>query len=84
MDVWDVSPLPGYAGLMEKINSARKRLTSNPGTPELVAATIFNAASDPSDRLRYLVGSDAKTAWRIRRWLGDRRQMRIFRRLVGL
>jgi NAD(P)-dependent dehydrogenase (short-subunit alcohol dehydrogenase family) len=84
MDVWDISPLPGYTGLMEKVSAARKRLTRNPSTPELVAATIFDAASDPSDRLRYLVGGDAKTAWRIRRWLGHRRQMQIFRRLVGL
>lgn len=84
MDVWDVSSLPGYAGLMEKINAARKRVTRNPGTPERVAAAIFDAACDPSDRLRYVVGRDARTAWRIRRWLGYRTQMRLYRRLFRL
>jgi NAD(P)-dependent dehydrogenase (short-subunit alcohol dehydrogenase family) len=84
LDVWDLSNLPAYIPLMEKVRAARERFTSNPSAPELVAATIFKAATDPSDRLRYLVGSDAKQAWRIRRWLGYRAQMRIVRRLFRL
>jgi NAD(P)-dependent dehydrogenase (short-subunit alcohol dehydrogenase family) len=84
LDVWDFSNLPDYTSLMAKVSAARVRFTRNPSAPELVAATIFKAAHDPSDRLRYLVGSDAKQAWRIRRWLGYRAQMRIVRRLFGL
>jgi NAD(P)-dependent dehydrogenase (short-subunit alcohol dehydrogenase family) len=77
MDVWDLSNLPEYASLMEKIMAARERFTSNPSTPELVASTIFKAATDPGNRLRYLVGDDAKLLWRVRRWLGYRTQMKF-------
>jgi NAD(P)-dependent dehydrogenase (short-subunit alcohol dehydrogenase family) len=84
MDVWDLSNLPDYTGLMEKVRAARERFTRNPSAPELVAATIFKAANDPGDRLRYLVGADAKRLWRVRRWLGYRTQMRIVRRASGL
>ncbi len=41
----------------------------------------FEAANDPSDSLRYLVGADVKQLWRLRRWLGDQTQIRILRRL---
>jgi NAD(P)-dependent dehydrogenase (short-subunit alcohol dehydrogenase family) len=84
MEVLDVSNLPDYASLVKKVNAARARLTKNPSAPDLVAAMIFEAANDESDRLRYLVGPDAKRIWRIRRWLGYRAQMSIVRRLFGL
>jgi NAD(P)-dependent dehydrogenase (short-subunit alcohol dehydrogenase family) len=84
MDVWDLSNLPDYTSLMEKVGAARERFTRNPSAPELVAAAIFKAANDPGDRLRYLVGADAKRLWRVRRWLGYRAQMRIVRRVYGL
>jgi NAD(P)-dependent dehydrogenase (short-subunit alcohol dehydrogenase family) len=84
MDVWDMSNLPEYASLMQKIMAARERLTRNPGTPEHVASMIFKAATDPSDRLRYLVGADAKLLWGVRRWLGYRTQMQFLRRAFRL
>jgi NAD(P)-dependent dehydrogenase (short-subunit alcohol dehydrogenase family) len=84
MDVWDLSNLPEYTGLMDKVQAARERFTRNPSAPELTAAMIFTAANDESDRLRYLVGADAKRVWRIRRWLGYRTQMRITRRVFGV
>jgi NAD(P)-dependent dehydrogenase (short-subunit alcohol dehydrogenase family) len=84
LDVWDLSNLPDYTSLMERVRAARERFTRNPSAPELVAATIFKAAHDRSDRLRYLVGADARQAWRIRRWLGYRAQMRVVRKLFGL
>ena len=84
MDVWDLSPLPEYRSFMEKVMAARARLTRDPSTPELVAATILKAATDPHDRLRYLVGADAKLLWRLRRYLGYRAQMRILNRVFRL
>jgi NAD(P)-dependent dehydrogenase (short-subunit alcohol dehydrogenase family) len=84
MDVWDLSNLPEYTGLMDKVQAARERFTRNPSSPELAAAMIFTAANDESDRLRYLVGADAKRLWRLRRWLGYRTQMRITRRVFGV
>jgi NAD(P)-dependent dehydrogenase (short-subunit alcohol dehydrogenase family) len=84
MEVLDSSQLPDYARFMEKVNTGGARLTRSSSAPELVAATIFTAANDPSDRLRYLAGPDAKRLWRLRRWFGDRAQMRISRSLFKL
>jgi NAD(P)-dependent dehydrogenase (short-subunit alcohol dehydrogenase family) len=49
MDVWDLSNVPDYTSLMEKVRAALERFTRNPSAPEVVAATIFKAANDPSD-----------------------------------
>jgi len=84
MDVLDFSNLPDYTQLMKKIQAARARFTKNQATPELVAATIFDAANDRSDRLRYLVGADAKRLWLLRRWLGPRMQTRLVRNLLKI
>ena len=82
MDVLDHSALPAYAQMMEVIDAGRKRNARNSSTPEAVANTIYEAATDPGERLRYLVGADAKRLWRLRRWLGAQAQMRIIRRLL--
>jgi NAD(P)-dependent dehydrogenase (short-subunit alcohol dehydrogenase family) len=82
-DAWDISAVPDYASFMEKVISTRdKYIQSSPG-PEIVANAIFDAATDESDRLRYLVGSEARF-WAIRRWLGYRFQMKIVRRAFKL
>lgn len=81
MDVLDHSALPDYAQMMEAISAARKQNARRSSPPELVANAIFEAANDPGDRLRYLVGADAKRLWRLRRWLGAPTQMRIIRRI---
>jgi NAD(P)-dependent dehydrogenase (short-subunit alcohol dehydrogenase family) len=82
MDVLDSSSQRDYIELMEKVNAFRAKRIKTPGSAELVAATIFGAANDPSDRLRYLCGSDAKRLWLLRRWLGSRMQMRLMRNLL--
>jgi len=84
MDMLDYSSMPDYADVMEKINVGRARLIKKRSAPELIAATIFQAANDQSDRLRYLAGPDAKRLWKLRRWLGYRAQMSIVRNLVKL
>jgi NAD(P)-dependent dehydrogenase (short-subunit alcohol dehydrogenase family) len=84
MDFIDHSGLPAYASLMQAISVARKKIRSAPSTSEQVARTIFEAAQDPSDRLRYLSGADAKRLWRLRRWLGPQSQMQIVKRAFGL
>jgi NAD(P)-dependent dehydrogenase (short-subunit alcohol dehydrogenase family) len=82
-DAWDISTLTDYAGFMDKVVAARDRFVRNSPGPEIVASAIFKAANDPSDRLRYLVGSEARI-WAVRRWLGYRVQMKIFRRVFKL
>ncbi|MFL9924467.1 SDR family oxidoreductase [Herbaspirillum lusitanum] len=84
MDLLDHSELPAYEQMMEAINAARKDNVSRSSSPELVANTIFEAANDPGDRLRYLVGADAKRLWRLRRWIGAQTQMRIVRRALKM
>jgi NAD(P)-dependent dehydrogenase (short-subunit alcohol dehydrogenase family) len=84
MDVLDSSRQRDYIDLMEKVNAFRAKMIKTPGSAELVAATIFQAANDPSERLRYLSGSDAKRLWLLRRWLGSRMQMRLMRNLLKI
>ena len=84
MDAWDISKLPDYSGFMEKVKATRENFVKNSSTPELVAGVIFEAANDPSERLRYLAGPDAKRLWPVRRWLGRRIQMKIVRRVFKL
>jgi NAD(P)-dependent dehydrogenase (short-subunit alcohol dehydrogenase family) len=84
MDVLDSSRQRDYIDLMEKVNAFRAKMIKTPGSAELVAATIFQAANDPSDRLRYLSGSEAKRLWLLRRWLGSRMQMRLMRNLLKI
>ncbi len=84
MEMLDISEQPDYASFMERLKAGRAKLIKNPGAPTLVAGTIFAAANDGSDRLRYLVGADAKRIWRLRRWLGYRGQMHVLRKAFGL
>ena len=66
--------MPDYAPFMEKVKAARKRIVKNSSPPELVAETIYRAATDPSDRMRYLAGPDARRFVPLRRLLGARRK----------
>jgi NAD(P)-dependent dehydrogenase (short-subunit alcohol dehydrogenase family) len=84
MDAWDVSNLPDYSGFMDKVKAARANFVKNSSTPELVASVIYEAATDPSDRLRYLAGPDARRFWPLRRWLGHRLQMKLVKRAFKL
>ena len=84
MDAWDISAVPDYAGFMEKVKATRDNFVKNSSTPELVAGVIFEAATDPSDRLRYLAGPDAKRFWPVRRWLGYKFQMKMVKRAFKL
>jgi short-subunit dehydrogenase len=84
MDVRDSSNLPDYSGFMAKVKAARANFTKNSSTPELVAGVIYQAATDPGDRLRYLAGPDAKRLWPVRRWLARRIQMKLVKRVFKL
>lgn len=79
-DVWDVSRAPDYAPFMDKIKKARARYTKNSSSPELVAEVIYRAATDPTDRMRYPVGADARRLIPLRRLLGAGLTMRMIKR----
>jgi NAD(P)-dependent dehydrogenase (short-subunit alcohol dehydrogenase family) len=84
MDAWDSSNLPDYSDFMAKVKATRDNFVKNSSTPELVAGVIYEAATDPSDRLRYLAGPDARRFWPVRRWLGYKLQMKLVKRAFKL
>jgi NAD(P)-dependent dehydrogenase (short-subunit alcohol dehydrogenase family) len=83
-DAWDVSRLPDYAPFMDKVKAARASYVQNSSTPELVAEVIYGAATDPSDRMRYAVGSDARRFIPLRRLLGAGLMMRMIKQRFQL
>jgi hypothetical protein len=83
-DAWDVSRVPDYAPFMDKVKAARARYVQNSSTPELVAEVIYEAATDPSDRMRYAVGSDARRFIPLRRLLGAGLMMRMIKQRFQL
>ena len=80
-DVWDISNFPEYRPFMDKVKAARARFTRSSSSPELVAEVIFKAATDPSDRMRYAAGADARRFIPLRRVLGAQNAMRMMRRM---
>jgi short-subunit dehydrogenase len=83
-DVWDTSRVPAYGPFMDKVKTARSRYVASSSTPELVAEVIYKAAADPSDRLRYPVGPDARRFIPLRRLLGAGLTMRMIKRRFQL
>ena len=84
LDAWDYSALPDYAPFMDKVNKTRDGYVKNSSSPEIVAEVIYAAATDPSDRMRYLAGADARRLVPLRRLLGSRLQMRLVKRVFKL
>ena len=80
LDAWDTSAFPDYAAFMEKVKWTRESYVKNASPPERVAEVVYQAATDPSDRMRYLVGADARRVVPLRRLLGSRLQMRLVKR----
>jgi short-subunit dehydrogenase len=83
-DVWDVSRVPAYGPFMDNVKAACSRYVASSSTPELVAETILKAAADPSDRMRYPVGPDARRFIPLRRMLGAGLTMRMIKRRFQL
>ena len=83
-DVWDVSRVPDYAPFMDKVNAARAHYIANSSSPETVAEVIFRAATDPSDRMRYVAGADARRLIPLRRLLGAGVTMKMIKQRFGL
>jgi NAD(P)-dependent dehydrogenase (short-subunit alcohol dehydrogenase family) len=83
-DVWDVSRVPAYAPFMDKVSAARAQYISNSSTPELVAEVIYRAATEPSDRMRYIAGADARRLIPLRRLLGAGVTMKMIKQRFGL
>ena len=83
-DVWDISRLPDYAPFMDKVRATRARYIQRSSSPELIAEVIYRAATDPSDRMRYPAGADARRLIPLRRLLGAGATMRLIKRSFNL
>src|SRR5271154_5918949 len=83
-DVWDVSRVPEYKPFMEKVKAARANFVKNSGSAEQVAEVIYEAANDPSDRMRYPAGPDARQFIPLRRLLGAGRMMKMIKQRFQL
>ena len=83
-DVWDVSRVPAYAPFMDKVNATRAQYITNSSTPELVAEVIYQAATDPSDRMRYPAGPDARRFIPLRRLIGAGLAMKMIKQRFKL
>jgi len=70
---FDTGRHPDYDHLMDRVMSAitdPKQMESY-STPEQIAETVYEAATDGSDQLRYLAGPDAKATYAARLQQGD-------------
>ena len=86
LNSFDLAKFPEYKDYSEKILAKinSPEISKNFGTAEMVAAIIFKASTDNSNRLRYLAGRDAKQFWFARRWLGHKLQMNQVKKFFGL
>ena len=78
MDFRHDRALGAYNGAVDKGMGKMGKAGAKGAPPSAVAEVIFQAATDGSTRLRYVVGSDAKSLLGMRRLLGDG----LYRRII--
>jgi len=64
----------------EKVQSFMSTETAS--TPEMVAETIYTAANDESDRMRYLSGKDAEQMYSVKKENGDAAWAKMIRQMT--
>jgi NAD(P)-dependent dehydrogenase (short-subunit alcohol dehydrogenase family) len=68
---------PDYAPLQNKLVEAMKDSSNFPSEAQDVARVIFRAATTTSARMRFMVGSDARLMWTIKKIFGTNAQQRV-------
>lgn len=76
--------LSEYQPLVHSLMSALGPMAENASPPDLIAETIFDAANDKSDRLRYEAGADAEYILKSRRLTDDATFLSNVRSQFGL
>lgn len=87
MDFFFDDSLADYRQFVDAYRDARKKMSEDPtrgGTPEMVAETIYQAATDGTDQLRYLVGEDAKGFVKIKAESGDEAYLQYISKAFSL
>ena len=74
-----------YAGAIEKVmQTFAANRTSGAATPERLAQAIFDAATDASAQVRYVVGDDATALMQARKDMGEEALLGAMRQRFGL
>lgn len=85
LDMFDASNIPDYQPTIERmLGNFTEERTASYSTAEQLAEAIYNAATDGTDRLRYVCGADAQQLWQARQQMPveDFREM-IRREMLG-
>lgn len=76
--------LEAYQGLVQGIRAAMAPMMENGAEASFCAEAIYAAATDESDRLRYLVGADAEMMAANREKHGDQKSVAWVKNMLGL
>lgn len=68
---------PDYTTLQNKLIEAMKDSRNFPTKAQDVAQVIFKAATTTSSRMRYIVGSDARLMWTLKKLFGTNAQQKV-------
>ena len=83
-DILEKEGLDSYETLIKNFEEKAAKFMDKAADPKLVAQTIYKAANDTSNRMRYLVGKDAKMFWTIRRYFGDGLAIKLTKKILGV
>jgi len=83
-DILEKEGLDSYETLIMNFDEKAEKFMNKAAEPKLVAQTIYEAANDTSNRMRYLVGIDAKMFWTIRRYFGDSVAIKLTKKILGM
>lgn len=65
------SPHPAYQGAIDNVIKTFTESGQEPATSEQIAQVVYEAATDGSNKLRYVAGTDAKALYAERNKVGD-------------
>lgn len=68
---------PDYAPLQNKILAAMEDAANYPTTAQDVAKVIYRAATTTGSRMRFMLGSDARMMWTVKRLFGTNFQQQV-------
>ncbi|MFM9278303.1 SDR family oxidoreductase [Paenibacillus jiagnxiensis] len=73
IDLLSIESLPDYQEYSQSVQPLVEAIinTDSACTPEMVAETIYQAATDGTKQLRYVVGEDAKALLELRKEIGE-------------
>jgi len=80
----DASIDPLYEAITNQLIGTLQGRSDNWNPPRVVSEVIYEAATDSSERIRYLSGDDAKAMWTMRQELGDEAWVKMMKAQFGL